>query len=63
MNDLTAKEVKRRTGFYDVSSMLSFVVVVCGGKVDVMTQTYSKLTWLEEWVLYLEYVYGHSKNL
>jgi hypothetical protein len=29
---------------------------------DIMTSTYSKLTWLEEWILYFECMYGHSKN-
>ena len=40
--------------------MLTFVIIVCGGNMYVITTTCSKLTWLEEWVLYLEYVLGHS---
>ena len=62
MNNLTTREVKRRTGYSDISSMLSFVIVVCGGSMNEITKTGSKLTWLEEWMLYLEYMYGHSMN-
>ena len=40
--------------------MLSFVIIVCGGNMYVITTSCSKLTWLEELVLYLEYVFGHS---
>ena len=61
-SDLTKKEVKRRTGFDDVSLMLSYVIIVCGGDMDLLTKTFSKLTWIEEWVLYLQYIYGHSMN-
>jgi len=62
LSDLTKKEVKRRTGFDDISLMLSFIVIICGGDMNVLTKTCSKLTWLEEWLLYLQYVYGHSIN-
>ena len=62
MKDLVPKEVKQRTGFSNISSMLSFFVVVCSGDMDLIKKMCSKLTWLEEWVLYLEYVYGHSIN-
>jgi len=62
MNDLTPKEIKRQTGYADISGMLSYIIVVCGGNIDVITTTGSKLTWLEEWMLYLEYMYGHSMN-
>ena len=60
MKNLTCTEIKRRTGYADISALLSFVVVVCGGEMDVIIKTCSKLTWLEEWILYLQYIYGHS---
>lgn len=42
--------------------MLSFIVVVCGGNMDLIKKMWSKLMWVEEWVLIFEYVYGHAKN-
>jgi len=62
MNDLTPNKIERRTAFSDVSSMLLCVIIVCGGSIDDITTTCSKLTWIEEWVLYYKYVYGYSKN-
>ena len=50
MNYLTPNKIKRRTGFSSVSTMLSYVIVVCGGSMDNITSTCSKLTWLEEWI-------------
>lgn len=57
---LVPKEVKRRTGFHDLKLLLGFVSVVCGGDMTVMTSTTSILTWLEEWVLYFEFVWGRT---
>jgi hypothetical protein len=62
MEMLTPKEIHQRTGFSDLSCMLSFASVICGGDIEIMTTTCSKLTWLEEWILYFEFMYGHSKN-
>ena len=48
MNDLTPNKIKRRLGFSDVSSMLSYVIVAFDGSMDDISTTCSKLTWLEE---------------
>jgi hypothetical protein len=58
--DLVPAEVKRRTGFRDLPSLLSYVAVVCGGDISLMVDTASKLTWLEEWTIYFEMSYGRS---
>ena len=49
-------------GFIDLYYLLPYVTVVCGGDIDMMITTCSKLIWLDEWILYFEYIYGHSKN-
>ena len=58
VEDLTADEVKLRTGFCDLSSMLTFCMVACNGDIDVFNKTVSSLMPLEEWPLYLEIIYG-----
>merc|ERR1712032_1206587 len=62
LNELTPKEIKRRTGFCDLFYLLSYVIIICGGDMDQITVTSTKLTWLEEWIFFFEYIYGHSKN-
>mmetsp|Transcript_31595 Transcript_31595/g.76330 ORF Transcript_31595/g.76330 Transcript_31595/m.76330 type:complete len:534 (-) Transcript_31595:28-1629(-) len=59
-NDLTTSEVKRRTGIQDLSKLLSYVMVVCGGSLEELFATSSKMTWLEEWLFYLELKYGRT---
>jgi hypothetical protein len=53
LKEMTAKEVHRRTGFQDIFSLISYVAIVCGGDLDLMTRTSSKLTWLEEWFSFI----------
>ena len=62
VQNLAPKEVKRRTGFHDLFSLLSYVVIICGGDINLITSSSSKMTWLEKWILYFEFLYGHSKN-
>ena len=33
-------------------------MIVCGGDLTTMCGKISEMTWLEEWLLYFEYVYG-----
>jgi hypothetical protein len=60
LDDLIPSEVKRRTGFRDLPSILSYAMVVCNGDVELLLQTSSKLTWLEEWLFYFEMKYGRT---
>ena len=54
-NTLPDSEIKRRTGFSGEMSMLAFIMIVCNGEIDTMTQTASEmLTWFEEWLYYFE---------
>jgi hypothetical protein len=59
---MAASEVKRRTGFCDVSTLLAYVIVVCNGDFDRMRQKRTSLTWFEEWFLYFEWKY-HITNV
>jgi len=60
LQSLRPQEIKRRTGFHDLQMLLSFVSVVCGGDMTNITKTTSILTWLEEWVLCFEFVWGRT---
>ena len=60
LEDLTDKEVERRTGFKSRDMMLAFIILVCNGDHDVMTTTKTELTWLEEWLLFLEWEWGRT---
>lgn len=60
LNDLVPKQVKRRTGFRDLKLLLSYVAVICGGDLTKMTRTNSVLTWLEEWFLCFELLWGRT---
>ena len=55
-------EVKRRTGFCDVSTLLAYVIVVCNGDFDRIRKKRTSLTWFEEWFLYFEWKY-HITNV
>jgi hypothetical protein len=57
---LTDRRVKIQTGFPSILAMLAFISVVCNGNIDEITNTTSTLTWLEEWYLYLEIIYGKT---
>jgi hypothetical protein len=55
---ITAKEVKRRTSFEDVESLLAFLAIICNGDIEKVCETASCLTWFEEWMMYAEYIWG-----
>jgi hypothetical protein len=62
MGKLTPKEVKRRTGFQDLHQLLSYNAVVYGGDLGEMAKTVTKMTWLEELILYHEIAVGRAKG-
>ncbi|CAJ1954781.1 unnamed protein product [Cylindrotheca closterium] len=59
-NALTSMDVNCRIGFQDFPTLLSYAIVVCGGDLDRLFKTCSKLTWLEEWLFYFEFKYGRT---
>ena len=48
-------EVKRKTGFPSLSSLLAYIIVVCNGDFDRIRERMSPLTWFEEWFRYFEW--------
>jgi len=40
--------------------MMGMIIIVCNGDHDKMKYKISSLTWLEEWVLYFEVVWGRT---
>jgi hypothetical protein len=60
MDDLTDTRVHIQTGFPSLLALLGFIAIVNNGDIEEITKTTSSLTWLEEWYLYLEIVYGKS---
>jgi len=56
--DISNGAVHSRTGFFSVFSMLAFILMVCNGDVDLVMKKDPLLTWLEEWVLYLQWMWG-----
>uniref|UniRef100_A0A7S1UPM4 DDE Tnp4 domain-containing protein n=1 Tax=Grammatophora oceanica TaxID=210454 RepID=A0A7S1UPM4_9STRA len=58
--DIPPAEVQRLTGFANLFLLLSFVLIVCNGSVDLLSATVSCLTWLEEWLLYFEWTWGRT---
>jgi hypothetical protein len=57
---ITAKEVKRRSGFEDLESLLAYVTLICNGDIDMMCIRTTSLTWFEEWMMYAEYIWGRT---
>jgi len=53
-------EIKARTGFISLFAMLSFVLIVCNGKINTAIETVSSLTWFEEWMVYFQWLWGRE---
>ena len=54
--DMSNAEVKRRTGFCDKGEMYAYICVICNGDMDKIAETVTSLTWIKEWLLYLEMI-------
>ena len=57
---MSDQEVQRRTNFLNESHFLSFVVIVCNGEFELITETNSYMTWYEEWFFTMEYLWGRT---
>ena len=58
--DMDQKDIKRRTGFDDVETLMSYLIIICNADIDILTETATHLSWFEEWFLYLEVVWGRT---
>jgi hypothetical protein len=52
------REVRGRTGFKNLTLLLSYVAVVCNGDIMRMMKCESSLTWFEEWFLLFQWICG-----
>ena len=52
--NISDSEVKRRTGFESLHTMLVYIFIACNGDVAVVTKRNTSLTWFEEWFLHFE---------
>jgi hypothetical protein len=57
---ITDNEVKCRTGFPSLNSLLSYVFIVCDGDYAFILKRSSSLTWFEEWFMHLKYKWGRT---
>ena len=57
---LVPAEVHHIAGFVDIMALLRCTLLICKGYISLMTKTTINLTWLEDWVAYLELMYGIS---
>ena len=58
--NIADSEVKRRTGFESLHTVLVYIFIVCNGDVAVVTKRNTSLTWFEEWFLHFEYKWGRT---
>ena len=53
-------EVKRRTGFPGLQTLLAYIIIVCNGDISIVLERNTSLTWFEEWFLHFEYKWGRT---
>jgi hypothetical protein len=59
LNDVIIKTI---TGFSSLAAMMGFIVIACNGEYETMKSTCTQLTWLEEWLVYFESLWGKSSQ-
>jgi hypothetical protein len=59
-DDLSDVMIKATTGFTSITGMMGFIIIACNADYKKMITTHTHLTWLEEWMLYFEIVWGKS---
>lgn len=52
--------VKTRTGFNSALDLISFIIIVCNGDINVMKQRKTLLSWFEEWCLFCGVAMGKN---
>jgi hypothetical protein len=60
LSHLNDKIVKIYTGFDTLLQMLSYIAVICDGNIEIMTKTTTKLSWLEEWLVFYMKLWGKN---
>ena len=57
---IKASEVKRRTGFSSVLDLITYVITICNGDLELVRRRDSSMSWFEEWFMFFEISYGHT---
>ena len=47
-------------GFQSFNHLMAYIIIVCNGDHDAMIYKKAKLTWLEEWFFFFEYLWGRT---
>jgi DDE superfamily endonuclease len=58
----TNESIKITTGFPSVAMFLSYIMVATNGDIELIEQTTTYLTWLEEWLVFYETVRGKNST-
>jgi DDE superfamily endonuclease len=62
MNKIDDTYVKNTTGFPSKIALVAFIAIVSDGNIETITKTITNMTWLEEWYVYYEFVWGRSER-
>jgi hypothetical protein len=58
ISSIKKNEIREKTGFRNCAVMPSFIIVICNGSVETMSETQTTLSWFEEWFLLRLYSKG-----
>ena len=61
-NEMTDKEVHRKTAFPNKPDLLKYIIMMHNGNAESMGKTVSSLSWFEEHVLYFEWSYHQTER-
>ena len=53
-------EITQLTGFRDIGCMLHYAAILCGGNLELFTNTTTTLTSIKEWLFYFTFTYGRA---
>jgi hypothetical protein len=57
---LNDRSIRIRTGFKSPMAMFAFIVILNEGEKEKIEMTKTKLTWMQEWIIYFEVIWGRS---
>jgi hypothetical protein len=61
-NDLDDSIIKITTGFPSILTMMAFIIILVDGRLEEIAYTTTTLSWLEEWLIYFEIIYGRQNH-
>ena len=60
LGELEDEHIKNDTGFRSKLILICYIIVVCDGNIEVMCNTITKMTWLEEWYFVFERIWARA---